>query len=108
MTRRKGELTRSGINQDWPYQVAVREIEGQGLGILRPVGPLSSLCPRDFTVGDGKHLYRVFCFADLDQAEAFRQTLGAEMCDPRDRGVGANGSRWVRGSGAGNARRPRR
>jgi hypothetical protein len=60
------------------------------------------------TGGDGKHLYRVFCLADPDQAEAFRQTLGAKMRNPPDRGVGANRGRWVGGSRARDTRSSRR
>jgi hypothetical protein len=103
MSHRKGELSRIGINHGWPHQVAVRNIAGQELGYLRPIGPLSSLCPRTLTIGDGRYVYTVYCFADPAQAESFRETLGAEMSDPADR-VGGS-SRWVRGSGAGRRAR---
>lgn len=94
--RRKGELSPTGIDRGWPYQVAVRSDDGQRLGHLPRVGPLSSLCEREHNVSDGRHRYRVLCFSDRAQAERFRDLLGGEDFDIRDRA----GARWIRGSGA--------
>ena len=94
--RRKGELSPSGIDRDWPHQVAVRDDDGQGLGHIPSSGPLSSLCERGHTVTDGKHRYRVLCFSDRGQAERFRDLIGGENFDIRDR----SGGNWIRGRGA--------
>ena len=91
--RRKGELSPHAIDQGWPYQVAVRDDDGQHLGYIAPHGPTSSLCGREHMVVDGLHRYRVFCFSDQAQAERFRDILGGEDFDPRDR----TGGRWHRG-----------
>ncbi|CAN7679026.1 hypothetical protein LJR090_001801 [Bosea sp. LjRoot90] len=94
--RRKGELSSGAVDRGWPYQVAVRKIDGQNIGELRAIGELSSLCWRRRRVHDGQHGFEIFCFADRDQAAQFRETLGAEDFDPRDR----CGFRWLRGRGA--------
>ncbi len=94
--RRKGELSPTGIDHGWPYQVAVKCIPGQNIGPLNQSGPFSSLCPRRHNVGDGTHTYEVLCFADRAQAEAFRDVIKGEVFDPRDR----VGQRWIRGKGA--------
>ncbi len=100
--RRKGELSSGALDRGWPYQVAVRQIDGQNIGVVSAVGALSSLCWRRRRVHDGQHEFAIFCFADRDQAAQFRETLGAEDFDPRDR----SGFRWVRGRGtARDARR---
>lgn len=93
--RRRGELSRTGIDRGWPHQVAVRMIPGQNIGHLNACGPLSSLCPRRHHVGDGQHSYEVLCFSDRGQADQFRDAIRGEDFDPRDR----VGQRWDRGRG---------
>lgn len=94
--KRKGELTSGGLDRGWPFQVAVRQTDGQNIGVVSAIGPLSSLCWRRRRVHDGQNGFEVFCFADRDQAAQFRETVGAEDFDPRER----CGYRWVRGRGA--------
>lgn len=94
--RRKGELSPSAIDRGWPYQVAVRDDDGQYLGHIPSTGPMSSLCGRGHSVTDGRHRYRVFCFSDRAQAEQFRDLIGGADFDPRDR----SGGMWFPGSAA--------
>lgn len=94
--RRRGELSAGGVDREFPFQVAVRSIQGQSLGHVNACGPLSSLCWRRHHVGDGTHRYEVFCFSDRDQADRFRDAIRGEDFDPRDR----SGGRWLRGRGA--------
>lgn len=94
--RRKGELTSGAVDRGWPFQVAVRQIEGQNIGHIDAVGGFSSLCWRRRRVHDGERGFEVLCFADRDQAARFRDTVGGEDFDPRDR----CGHRWLRGRGA--------
>lgn len=94
--RRRGELTPSGIDREFPFQVAVRCIAGQNVGHLNQSGAFSSLCWRRHHVGDGQHTYEILCFSDLAQAKAFRDVIKGEDFDPRDR----SGGLWVRGRGA--------
>lgn len=102
--RRKGELSPTGIDRGWPYQVAIRDDDGQYLGHLPSSGPLSSLCERGHVVTDGLHRYRIYCFSDRGQADRFRDLLGGEDCDPRDR----TGRMWLRGRAADRDARKRR
>jgi hypothetical protein len=93
--RARGQPSDTQINRDFPHQVAVPLFEGRGLGYFNSSGPLSSLCPRRFKVGDGARSYEAYCFGDRDQAEQFREAIKGEDFDPRDR-VGAI---WHRGRG---------
>lgn len=94
--RRKGELSPYAIDQGWPYQVAIRDDDGQHLGHIPSLGPMSSMCTRGHMVADGRRRYRVFCFSDQAQAGRFRDLLSGEDFDPRDR----TGGQWHRGRGA--------
>lgn len=93
--RARGQPSATQIDRSYPHQVAVPRFEGRGLGYFSPSGPLSSLCGRRFDVSDGTTGYEVFCFADREQAERFRDAIKGEDFDPRDR-VGA---KWHRGRG---------
>ncbi|MCP4562538.1 MAG: hypothetical protein GY873_39145 [Bosea sp.] len=94
--RRKGELSSGAVDRGWPFQIAARQIEGQNFGHIPAIGGFSSLCWRRWRVHDGSHAFEVFCFADSAQAASFRDTIGGEDFDPRDR----CGFRWERGRGA--------
>jgi len=94
--RRKGELSPAGIDRGWPHQVAIRDDDGQYLGHIPAIGPMSSLCEREHKVSDGRHRYRVFCFSDRGQAERCRDLLGGENFDVRDR----SGRHWIKGRGS--------
>lgn len=96
MVYRKGELSAAGIDLGWPYQVAIRSSEAATLGYIPSSGPHSSLCGRSHTVSDGQHEYRIYAFADREQAARFRDFLGGEDFDPRER----SGRRWLRGRAA--------
>lgn len=95
--RRKGELSDSGVDRDWPYQVAVRRAVADALGHIPSSGPYSSLCWRTRSILDAGTEFRLYCFSDPAQAETFRAFTGGEMFHPGDRWAG----KWVRGRGAG-------
>lgn len=89
MSRRKGELTKPGIDRRWPHQVAHPErlscrehwrahhafIEEQGLA-QSPIG-------HSF-VRDGEW-WNVRCFAEHEHAERFMARLGGEYMTPDTR-----------------------
>jgi hypothetical protein len=98
MVRRKGQLSRSRIDREWPHQVALRAFyEGQygkqaeiaafcaGLSVA-PLGP---------SVRRDDEWYRVHCFACLRDAERFRERFGGEWFNPADRGAGRSWMNWV-------------
>lgn len=100
MVYRKGELSKSTIDREWPYQVALEIPASHGFGHLPASGPLSSMCHLGHEVGYNGRKYRVFCFSDPEQAARFKLIMGGEDFDPRDRGRGANWSAWHKGRGA--------
>lgn len=96
MVYRKGELSPAVVDRGWPHQVAIRSAEAAPLGYIPSSGPHSSLCPRGHTVFDGVEEYRIYAFADREQAARFCEFLGGEAFDPRER----SGRRWLRGRAA--------
>lgn len=87
--KRRTELSKVGIDRDWPYQVALPEyafighlyrtlhyfIEREGL----------TLCPRGFSFQRNDMYHRVFCFAEKQHAERFQLKFGGEWIDPKTR-----------------------
>lgn len=96
MVYRKGELSTGGVDRGWPHQVAIPSSEAAGLGHIPSSGPHSSLCGRTHAVFDGEREFRIYAFADREQAVRFRDLLGGEDFDPRER----SGRRWLRGRAA--------
>lgn len=96
MVRRKGELSSTMIDHGWPHQVALeaRLSMGDRYYTVHFFCNDLSLCPR------GHHFYRdgkdfnVYCFAEREHAELFRQRFGGEMHDARSE------PRWWRKQGA--------
>jgi hypothetical protein len=96
VTRRKGELTNTRIDREWPHQVVIAadQMDGKNDAIGREFCRDLSLCPRGYTVRREDIDYRVFCFADPAHADLFRERFGGEPFDPQDRGRGAAWIRW--------------
>jgi hypothetical protein len=87
MVHRKGELSKSAIDNGWPHQVALeaRFVTGDQYFKLHHFCEGLSLCQRGHffyrdTVG-----FNVFCFAEREHAEQFRNKFGGEIIDPKDR-----------------------
>src|SRR5712671_1666006 len=91
MTRRKGEITPSTIDREWPHQVALPadQVAGKNYSITQNLCRGLSLCPRGHTVRRDNITYTVFCFADPAHADLFRERFNGERFDPQDRGRGA-------------------
>ena len=87
MTRRKGELSKSTIDPEWPNQIAIPADQCTGDNYKRHhffiAGESLSLCPRGHTFYHGARDYHVFCFAEREQAERFQQQFGGELIDPK-------------------------
>ena len=99
MVCRKGELSKAGIERGWPYQMALREdlCTSRNHDIQRDFNQGLSLCSRGNSVVYDSQWYRVFCYSLKEDAEAFMARFGGEWFDPRDRGKGANWSKWHKG-----------
>lgn len=94
--RRKGELTRAQIDRQFPYQVALPEAEAvrQFIEIQTFCQPLS-ICSRSFSVHHDDVRYQVRCFAEEQDAEAFRQAFDGIPFDPADHGKGNQWHIWT-------------
>ena len=96
MSRRKGELTSGRINREWPYQVALPadHLLGKNYDVTYGFCRDLSLCPRGHTVRRDDVTYSVFCFADPNHADLFRERINGERFDPKDMGRGPNWHLW--------------
>jgi hypothetical protein len=85
MVRRKGEMSRQGIDREWPHQVALPADACSGKqydekhGFCRDL----SLCPRGKSFRRDDRDYIVYCFADPAHAELFQRRFGGEAIDPQ-------------------------
>jgi len=97
VTYRKGELSPATVDGGWPHQVALRaEQVMRDFRVIDEFCRELSLCARGHSVNDGKDWYKVFCFAEPEDAAAFMARFGGERFDPRQRGRGAWWAQWRR------------
>ena len=96
MIYRKGELSATMIDRDWPHQVALPTSQSAGAGYktIRIFCKDLSLCPRGHAVFHEDEWFNVYCFAEQGDAEKFMQRFGGERFDPKQRGKGSNWARW--------------
>ena len=92
MVYRKGELSKSRIDRDWPYLVALpaERCTGHNYRTIRLFCTDLSLCDRGhyfYRHGIG---YNAYCFAHLEHAQRFMARFGGELIKPKDR------PRWPR------------
>lgn len=83
---RKGELTKSKIDRDWPFQVTMPAADlTRRHQEIKEFCKSLSLCPRGHTyvADDGYH--SVLCFAEREHANRVIQKFGGSMLDPKDR-----------------------
>ena len=86
--RRKGELSPAAMDRGWPHQVAVpaRISLGERYQVVHDFCKELSLCPRKHSVvGPDNEWRNVFCFAQKEHAERFKQRFGGEWIDPAQR-----------------------
>lgn len=87
--RHKGELSKSAIDRGWPHQVALTEgaYVGHRYRTLHYfiVSEGLSLCRRGHAFQRDDIWFKVFCFAEREHAERFREKFGGESMDPKDR-----------------------
>lgn len=82
MVKRKGELSRTTINREWQYQVALvaEKVRGDGYVSTHYFCEGLSLCPRHGYFRRDDRDYVMFCFADAVDAELFCQHFKGEQC----------------------------
>jgi hypothetical protein len=96
--RRKGELSPSAIDREWPHQIALPASASQGGGYMtiHEFCADLSLCPRGHSVVHDGRWFNVYCFAKPEDAEKFLQRFGGEKFDPAQRGKGRDWARWYK------------
>jgi hypothetical protein len=84
---RRGELSKAAIDRNWPHQVALHaeHCSGHGYVTIRLFCEGLSLCPRGHFFRRDNADMNVFCFAEREHAERFRERFGGELIDPKDR-----------------------
>ena len=87
MVYRKGELSKTQINRDWPYQVALRadRCTGAQYAIVHGFCNGLSLCRRGHYFRRDDIGFNVFCFAEKDHAEMFCAKFGGQIVDAKKR-----------------------
>lgn len=111
--RHKGALSNSSIDRGWPHQIALPEHAylGHRYRTLHYfiVSESLSLAPLGHSFRRDDTWYSVFCFAEREHAERFREKFGGEMMDPATRprwgGKSEAGKRTL-ASGPFQAKRP--
>jgi hypothetical protein len=80
MSYRKGEITKGGIDRDYPHQVELRAgvTTGKNHKIAREFCLHLSLAPRGHSRRKNDIDYNVWCFADPAHADAFKARFGGE------------------------------
>jgi hypothetical protein len=86
---RKGELSKGTIDHNWPHQVALPAACCAGANYvtirLFCVEQRLSLCTRGHSFRRDDMDILVFCFADREHAEKFRERFGGDLIDPKTR-----------------------
>lgn len=97
MSRRKGELSKGAIDRGWPHQVALPADRCTGTnhklhrdfcaGRAKPSAPEGalSLCPRGHCFRRDDTDFHIYCFAEREHAERFKDRFGGELISPKDR-----------------------
>ena len=86
---RKGELSRSQIDREWPFQVSLPADQCSGTqyvaidAFCRDANV--SLAPRNYSYRENDVWHVVYCFAVQAHAAAFAARFGDQIIDPATR-----------------------
>jgi hypothetical protein len=84
---RKGELSKSTIDWQWPHQVALQadRCTGAHWTVISEFCKGKSLCPRGHFFYRDAIGFNVFCFAEREDAELFCARFNGEFVAPAER-----------------------
>ena len=84
---RKGELSSTTIDRDWPHQVTLpaSRCTGEQHVRIRAFCADLSLAPRGYTYVEGGGYHNVYCFAVIEHAQAFADEFAGRMLETKDR-----------------------
>ena len=88
--RRKGELSSTRVDREWPHQIMVpaEDVLNQKYKEAHDFCADLSFCPRGHSIVKDDKWHRVFCFAKKEDAEKFQARFGGEWFDPALQGRG--------------------
>jgi hypothetical protein len=89
MVYRKGELSKGTMDRNWPYRIALPAYRCLGHDYLTIrffcEGEGLSLSPRTHSLRRDYEDLVIFCFAQRQHAEQFRERFDGEFIDPKSR-----------------------
>ena len=94
---RKGEMTKSWLDRNFPHQVAIPAMRCTGTADgphIQIFCNQVNVAPRHHSVRRDDKSYVVYCFADPQTAESFAAIFGGEPFDPSERGRGRSWWQW--------------
>lgn len=97
MGRRKGELSNSTIDREFPHQIMVLAVScagNEGGEKLRAALEGLGVCGRHHSVFKDDQWHTVFCFSERAHADRFRERFGGEPFDLSSRGRGHKWHIW--------------
>jgi len=83
--RRKGELSPAEVDRGLPHQVAVpaKTSQGEGYNVVHDFCKELSLCSRGHSFKRDREWWNVFCFAEREHAEKFKERFGGEWFETK-------------------------
>ena len=87
MVYRKGELSKTTIDREWPHQVALSEeaVQGRNFIIVDRFCRGLSVCPRRQHYRKDGVDFIVFCFSELSDAQYFQMHFDGQLMTPETR-----------------------
>jgi hypothetical protein len=94
--RRKGELSASAIDREWPHQVVLPARLGQrdDYNEIHEFCRDLTLCTRGHSLYHDEQWFHVYCFKEAADAHKFVERFGGQRFHPNERGRGSHWAKW--------------
>ena len=95
MMRRKGELSPTRVDREWPHQIMLPadQVNGPHYDVIHSFCADLSFCPRGRSIVKDDTWHHVFCFREKTDAVQFHARFGGEWFEPSLR---SKGSGWMK------------